>query len=70
MPSQLTLLHLTEPQVFSPAKVLKVDESNDNRLATRCIVPIIVPVRSITFEQAALLVACGCPLMRAEYLAA
>ena len=59
--------------MFSPAKVLKVDESNDNRLATRsgrCIVPIIVPVRSITCEQAALLVACGRPLVRAEYLAA
>ena len=56
--------------MFSPAKVLKVDESNDNRLFTRCIVPIIVPVRSITCEQAALLVACGRPLVRAEYLAA
>ena len=58
--------------MFSPAKVLKVDESNDNRLATRCIVPIIVPVRPITCEQAALLVACGRgpPTCAAEYLAA
>ena len=58
--------------MFSPAKVLQVDESNDDRAATHCIVPIIVPiivpVRPITCEQAALLIAFGRPLVRAEYL--
>ena len=57
---------LAEPQVLSAAKKLKVDETNATEVS---LPPIRLQALRITREQAALLCACGRPLVRAVLMA-